>query len=247
MNEFKTQEILTTERSSSFTAGLKAGLPIAVGYLPIAVTFGLLARSAGVPGTTAVLMSWLVFAGASQFVAVNLIALGTHPWEIVMTTFVVNLRHFLMTASLSQRLAPELSTRWRSLLAFGVTDETFSVASMQEGVFLERHYLLGLNMIAWLAWVSGTWAGVFLAGGLPVAIQASMGIALYAMFIGLLAPSLRNGRPVILVVAAAICAHVFLSWAPTFAFLAPGWRLVIASTCGAVLGAIVYPEGVSRA
>lgn len=231
---------------STFIAGLRAGLPIAIGYLPIALTFGLLARSAGVPGTIAVMMSLLVFAGASQFVAVNLIALGTHPWEIVLTTFVVNLRHFLMTASLSQRLAPGLSTGWRSLLAFGITDETFSVASIQSDYYLERYFLLGLNIVAFLSWVSGTWAGVFLAGGMPTALQASMGIALYAMFIGLLAPSLRNGRSIGLVVLAAVCIHIFLNWSPVLAFLAPGWRLVIASIGGAILGALFYPEGVSR-
>ncbi len=230
--------------AQTFAQGLKAGLPIAIGYLPIAIAFGLLARSAGVSLYVAVLMSLLVFAGASQFIAVNLLALGTQAWEIILTTLVINLRHFLMTASLSQRLAPELSKKWRSLLAFGITDETFTVASLQTPSILTAPFVLGLNLIAYSSWVLGTGAGVLLAGGLPAAIQASMGIALYAMFIGLLVPSLRNGLPVIVVVSAAVALQGLMNWVPVLSFLATGWKLVISASLAAMLGAAFYPEGV---
>ncbi|MGI6435816.1 MAG: AzlC family ABC transporter permease [Syntrophomonadaceae bacterium] len=232
------------DRAQTFTQGLKAGLPIAIGYLPIAIAFGLLARSAGVSVYIAVLMSILVFAGASQFIAAGMLALGTHAGEIVLTTFVINLRHFLMSASLSQRLAPELSKPWRSLLAFGVTDESFTVASLQSQPILTAPFILGLNLIAYLSWVAGTGVGVLLAGGLPAALQASMGIALYAMFIGLLVPSLRKGRPVIIVVLAAIVFQAMMNWVPALCGLATGWKLVLAASAAAMLGAACYPQGV---
>jgi predicted branched-subunit amino acid permease len=71
--------------------GIKAGVPIAIGYLPIAIAFGVLAKSSGVPSFIAMLMSLLVFAGASQFVAINLLGLGALPFEIVLTTFILKL------------------------------------------------------------------------------------------------------------------------------------------------------------
>lgn len=234
------------EAATTFAQGLKAGLPIAIGYLPIALAFGLLARSAGVSLLTTVLMSLLVFAGASQFIAVNLLALGTQAWEIVLTTLVINLRHFLMSASLSQRLAPGLSKPWRSLLAFGITDETFTVASLQTQSTLAAPFILGLNLFAYASWVLGSGLGVLLASGLPAALQASMGIALYAMFIGLLVPSLRNGLPVVVVVLAAVVFQAIMNWVPGLSFLATGWKLVISAGLASMLGAGFYPQGVEK-
>jgi 4-azaleucine resistance transporter AzlC len=235
-----------SEEGSTFLQGLKAGLPIAIGYLPIAVAFGLLARSAGLSPFITVLMSLLVFAGASQFIAVNLIALGTQAWEIVLTTLVINLRHFLMSASLSQRLAVSLAKPWRSLLAFGITDETFTVASLQSQSILRGPFILGLNFIAYASWVLGSALGVLLAGGLPASLQASMGIALYAMFIGLLVPSLRKGWPVVIVVVAAVVSQSVMNWVPALSTLATGWKLVLSASLAAMLGAVLYPQGVEN-
>nr|MBO2470792.1 branched-chain amino acid ABC transporter permease [Bacillota bacterium] len=100
----------------AFFRGVRTGVPIAVGYLPISMAFGVLARSAGLPEVAAVAMSVLVYAGASQFVAVNLLALGVAWSEIVLTTFLLNLRHLLMTAALSRRIEPGVPKPLRALV-----------------------------------------------------------------------------------------------------------------------------------
>ncbi len=224
--------------------GLKASVPIAVGYIPIAITFGLVAKSSGIPDHIALLMSFIVFAGASQFVGVNLIALGTNPWEIILTTFILNLRHFLMTASLSLRIDPSVSRTWRFLIAFGVTDETFTVASLQKDKTLSPFFITSLNMLAFLAWNAGTWAGIFLASGLPASLQASMGIALYAMFIGLLVPSLKESRPILLVVLISIAINSVLFWIPLSAGLSAGWRIILSTVLAALTAAMIFPAGI---
>ncbi|KUG03477.1 branched-chain amino acid transporter [hydrocarbon metagenome] len=226
--------------------GLKASVPIAVGYIPIAITFGLVAKSSGIPDHIALLMSFIVFAGASQFVGVNLIALGTNPWEIILTTFILNLRHFLMSASLSIRIDPSVSSAWRCLMAFGVTDETFTVASLQKDKILSPYFIVALNMLAFLAWNAGTWAGIFLASGLPASLQASMGIALYAMFIGLLVPALKESRPILLVVLISIGINSALSWMPLSADLSAGWRIIFSTISAAFAAAIIFPAGTGR-
>lgn len=230
-----------------FIAGIKTSIPIAVGYIPIAITFGLVAKSSGIPDYIALLMSFIVFAGASQFVGVNLIALGTNPWEIIFTTFILNLRHFLMTASLSMRIDPSLSKAWRCLLAFGVTDETFSVASLQKDQLLSPWFIIALNMLAFLAWNAGTWAGIFLASGLPPSLQASMGIALYAMFIGLLVPPLRSSRPILLVVLISVGINSALSWIPLSASLSTGWRIIMSTILAALAATMMFPTGTGGA
>lgn len=224
----------------AFRSGMRAGIPVAVGYIPIAIAFGLLAKSSDMPNIITLAMSLFIFAGASQFIGVQLIMAGSMYWEIVLTTFILNLRHFLMSASLSQRIETT-SNRFLAAIAFGVTDETFSVASTREEA--ERgHFVLGLNFIAFFAWNVGTWIGVFLAFGLPQSVQASMGIALYAMFIGLLIPSLTR-KPVIIVATIAVFTQAFLYWvvAP-FIPLSSGLSIILATIVAAGAGALLYEQ-----
>jgi len=230
----------------TFYNGVAAGLPVALGYIPIAITFGLLANAAGVPNHVSIMMSLLVFAGASQFVAVNLLAMGVTHWEIVLTTFILNLRHFLMTASVSRRIQRGTPKNIMALIAFGVTDETFTVASLRREAELSPAFALGLNLAAFSAWNAGTWAGIFLGAGLPASLQASMGIALYAMFIGLLVPSMRGSRQVLVISLLAAGIHSLLHWLPPLNGLPTGWSIIITTVLAAAAGAALFPERSDR-
>jgi len=166
---------------------------------------------------------------------------GIAPWQIVLTTFILNLRHLLMSASLAQRIPAGLSRKWRALIAFGITDETFSVASMQEQKTLHRDFILGLNIVAFISWNAGTWVGIFLAAGLPSAVQNSMGIALYAMFIGLLVPSLRTSRSAAGVCFMAVIFHSLLHWGVSRVIpLSAGWNIILATLFSAALGVKLF-------
>jgi len=234
--------VLLQTRYSAFTDGLKAAIPIAIGYIPIGITFGLLARSAGIPDYITVMMSLIIFAGASQFVGINLIALGTSFWEIILTTFILNLRHLLMSASLSQKVVPETSKGILALLSFGITDETFMVASFREEDHLKPEFLAGLNLLAFSAWNVGTWIGIFLSAGLPEAVKTSMGIALYVMFIGLLVPSCRRSKATLFIALLAMAVHGFLHYTPSITLLSTGLKIVITTIITALMGAIIFPE-----
>lgn len=227
----------------TFVEGIKSGIPIAAGYIPIGIAFGLLAKSAGVPNHITILMSLAVYAGASQFIGANLMAAGTAPWEIVMTTFIINLRHMLMSASISRRIEEGTHKLWMPVLAFGITDETFSVASFRKEAELSPKFILGLNILAYASWNVGTWIGIFMARGLPEMLKTSMGIALYAMFIGLLVPSLRRSRPVLVISIMAVAVHSVLHWVPLFAGLSAGWGIIITTLAAAAAGAAIFPGG----
>ncbi|WP_070328059.1 AzlC family ABC transporter permease [Exiguobacterium aurantiacum] len=234
------QQATPLSNQDAFRSGMRAGIPVAVGYIPIAIAFGLLAKSFDMPNVITLAMSLFIFAGASQFIGIQLIMAGSMYWEIVLTTFILNLRHFLMSASLSQRIETT-SNRFLAAIAFGVTDETFSVASTRNEA-TRGHFVLGLNLIAFFAWNVGTWIGVFLAFGLPQSVQASMGIALYAMFIGLLVPSLTR-KPVIVVAALAVVTQVVLYWGvASFIPLSSGLSIIIATIVAAGVGALLYEQ-----
>lgn len=225
----------------SFRAGCQAAIPVAVGYFPIAVAFGLLARSVGVPDWGALSLSVIVYAGASQFVAVNLMGLGASVAEVVLATFVLNFRHFLMSSTLSRRIAPGTSFGTRALLAFGVTDETYAVASLRPEPLLAPSFLAGLNLASYLSWVSGSFVGLFLAQSLPSVIQKGMGVALYAMFIGLLVPSACKDRRVLVVALLAMALNGLYRLSPLGAF-GGGWGVLGATALAALTGALLYPS-----
>lgn len=218
------------KKQSYFRNGLQDGISIGIGYLPIALTFGLLAKSTGLSLGETTLMSLLVYAGASQYISLNLIALGTGPAAIVITTFIVNIRHFLMTASLNEKVEQD-HPFIKAIYAFGVTDETFSVAATKEGK-VSTPYMFGLTIVAYGSWVINSGIGHFVGANLPEVLQESMEIALYAMFIGLLVPSLKRQRKTILLAGfAAILNSIFTYILPADW---SGWAIVSATLLSAI-------------
>jgi 4-azaleucine resistance transporter AzlC len=235
-------ESLIKNNALSFADGLKAGISIAIGYIPIAIAFGILAMSSAVPSYAAVLMSLIVFAGASQFIGIQLIIIGTSPWQIIVTTFILNLRHFLMSSSLSSRLSKNISKPMLSLISFGVTDETFAVATTGEHEELSAQYLIGLNGIAFLSWNFGTWIGIFAGNVLPASLVNSMNIALYCMFIGLLIPSVKNNKPALIVAVSAMLINAALKYLPYTSSLSSGTTIIVSTLLAAVVGTIFFKE-----
>jgi 4-azaleucine resistance transporter AzlC len=216
--------------------GMITSIPIAIGYIPIAITFGIIAQTAGLNIFQAMSMSLIVFAGASQFVGVNLLTMGVPLTEIILTTFILNFRHFLMSSFLITKFE-EMKKSLLAIVGFGITDETFSIASLQEGK-LSAPFLLGLNFTAYTAWVGGTGIGVLLATGMPPVLQSSMGIALYAMFIGLLVPNMKKSLKVTIVALGAGFVNIILS-----NYLSIGWSIIAATIVGALLGSILFKGG----
>ncbi|MBA4492731.1 AzlC family ABC transporter permease [Paenactinomyces guangxiensis] len=222
-----------------FLQGSKKGLPIVVGYIPIAIAFGVLARQADLPILPTILMSILVYAGASQFMAVNMLVSGTAGLEIVIATFILNLRHLIMSLSMMNILR-HVPKSWKSLLSFGVTDESFAVASLEaseNGSRLHHFFVLGLFTTAYASWIAGTWAGAVLYQLIPASISDSMSIALYAMFIGLLVPAAQKAWRVGLIAAASMILCTLFNQV-----FSTGWSVVLATIFGSVAGIFVYEK-----
>lgn len=208
--------------TGAIRAGITEGLPIFIGYFPIAIAFGLLAKSVPLSFLEAGLFSALVFAGASQFIAASLLAAGVGLPSIVVTTFLINSRHLLLSAAVAARL--EGTRRWFPLAAYGVTDETFAVATTRPEPY-GTPYLLGLNTTAWLGWLAGTLTGHVAGGFLPERLQATMGLLLYVMFLGILMPQVRKEMRVLAVAGLSGGIHWGLK---ALGWLPDGWNLVVA-------------------
>ena len=193
-----------------FLAGARDTIPMLVGASPFGLIFGTLAIGSGLPVWLTLGLSALVFAGSSQFVAVSLIGSGAALPVIWLTTFVVNLRHALYSATLLP-YARALPARWRWALAFWLTDETFAVvenqlrhhSSPQDGA----HYWLGSSLAMYFNWQLWTIAGVVLGQSIPGLATLGLDFAMVATFAAIVALQLRE-RPVLF--AAVVAGTVAL-------------------------------------
>lgn len=216
-------------RTSDFISGLRAGVSIAIGYFPVAVTFGLLSKSSGLSLAETFSMSLIVYAGAAQYIALNLLSLGIGIAEIILATFILNSRHFLMSASIQARAAKE--PLWKKLIyAFGITDETFSVASMKPGK-ITAGFMFGLGGIAYGSWLLSTLLGYLFGASLPDVLKESMGIALYAMFIALLMPALSKSRKILTLALSGAGLNFLFTY---FELLSTGWSLITSALLASI-------------
>jgi 4-azaleucine resistance transporter AzlC len=217
---------------------LKAGFPIFVGYFPAAVAFGILAKGCEITLVECILFSAVVFAGASQFIALNLVMAGMGFPGIILTTLLVNFRHFLMSAYLSTRVG-KMAKRYRYLMAFGVTDEVFSVLSLKKGE-LTKTFVYILQLSAYTGWVSGTIAGYVLGGFLPEVLTKSMAVALYSLLLAILLPEMKKSSiAVILTVSSGLLNTLLLK----MDFLPKGWSIIICILIIALVGSFFVKEG----
>lgn len=228
-------------RINTFGYGIKQGLPIALGYFPVSFTFGLMAVEGGIPAWAAILISMTNLTSAGQFAGTKLIMAGSGFVEIGITTFVINIRYMLMSLSLSQKVDGDMGVIERMIIAFGITDETFAVASMEKKNISYR-YMLGLITCPYWGWALGTIAGAATCSVLPKALCSSMGIALYAMFIALVVPAAKKSRPALVVMTFAIIVNTLLKYLPLTDGISAGWRIIISTVSACTVGALLYGE-----
>ncbi|RPF50143.1 AzlC family ABC transporter permease [Aquisalibacillus elongatus] len=231
----------TLDRKLAIKQGIVSGFPIFLGYLPIAIAYGVLAKESGLSTLETTMMSVLVFAGAAQFMAAGMFAAGAMFFEIVIATFVLNFRHFIMSMSF-MNVGKRFPLKWKFPLSLGLTDETFAVSSLNKDQAQYKngtYFYLSLILIAYIGWIFGSLAGALLGDVLPQALSESMGIALYAMFIGLLVPSVKKEWRIGIIAIFSMMLNFILM---ELANLSQGWSIVLATIIGSFLGIFLLKE-----
>ncbi len=219
-------------RKSTLNRGVSAAWPICLGYTPIGLAFGVLAQKAGLTPLEIGLMSVIVFAGSSQFIAVSMLSAGASMASIVATAFIVNLRHFLMSSALAVYLKNSDRTKL-TFFSYGVTDESFAVnlTRFRESDW-DLNSALVTNYTANLTWFITTVLGGFSGQFIP-AHAFGIDYALVAMFICLLVFQLKG----LIYVITAIIAGIF---AVLLSMIIPGNSyIVIASMTAAAIGVVL--------
>ncbi|QHQ63023.1 branched-chain amino acid ABC transporter permease [Anaerocolumna sedimenticola] len=232
--------MFTNDNKTNFYYGLKRGIPIALGYIPVSFTFGLMAVTGGLPVWLTIFISISNITSAGQFAGTGLILAGAGYLEITLTTFIINIRYMLMSLSLSQKIESKMPLYQRLIFAFGITDETFTVASMEQGK-LPFFYLLGLITGPICGWTLGTAMGSLICSKLPQSLSSAMGIALYGMFIAIIVPPAKKSKAILIIVLISVFTMCILKYIPIFKVISSGFRIIIATAVGAGTGAFLFP------
>ena len=224
--------------AKQFLNGARFGIPIALGYIPVSFSFGMLAVAGGIPAWAAVIISMTNLTSAGQFAGINIISAAGGMWEMGITTFVINLRYMLMSLALSQKIE-KMSLIKRLITAFGITDEIFAVASTTARK-VTFPFMAGIIVIPNIGWTFGTFLGAYANKILPESLASAMGITLYAMFIAIIIPASRKNKSVLFVLITAVIISSVIYF--TMPFISSGWTVIIAAVLSSAFGAIFFKE-----
>lgn len=224
---------------NSYFAGLKKGVPIALGYLSVSFGFGISVVNQGLKAIWAVLISMTNLTSAGQVAGVTVLLSQGPLLEMVLTELVINLRYSLMGIALTQKLG-RYPLRHRIISAFGITDEIFAVAVSEPGTIGPR-FLYGLTTLPYIGWTAGTVIGALAGNILPSAVSAALGIAIYSMFVAIVVPQMRADRGILCAVILACAMSCVLYYVPIFSFVSQGFSIILCAVTASAILAVVKP------
>ena len=223
-----------------FSLGIHDGMPICLGYFSVSMAFGLAAVNGGLPMWSAIIISLTNLTSAGQFAGANLIIENAALVEIAMTTLIINIRYFLMSLSVSQKLDKSVSLAGRCVISFGITVEIFAVSDQRKSS-LTLPYMLGLILMPLIGWTGGTAFGAVASSLMPEMLTNALGIALYGMFIAIIIPPAREQRSVLFTVVLAVVLGVAFYYLPLLKEISSGWSVIIITIIVCTIAALLFP------
>lgn len=226
-------------KDKPFLRGLKAGIPIGLGYLSVSITFGLMAVAKGLHWWQALLISLLTLTSAGQFASLNIIVNPGRYIEMLVSQCTINVRYCFMSIALSQKTDSKFKGIYKWLLGFFITDEIFAVAMTENKV--SRPFFLGLGVFPYLGWALGTLSGAILGSILPESVMLALNIAIYGMFIAIIVPPMLEDKTIIISVLIAALISCILTFVPYLKEIPTGIAISISAVVAALVCAILFP------
>ena len=224
---------------SAYRAGLKAGLPICLGYFSVSFGFGTLAITQGLSILQATILSITNLTSAGQFAGLTVIVTGASLLEMILTQLVINSRYALMSLALGQRLGPSVGIGKRLAVAFFNTDEVFALGMAQSK--LTPAFFLGAGTVAAIGWTGGTAMGAIAGSILPASLQTALGIMLYGMFIAIVVPQAKQEKSMGICMILALIFSCLFTYLPILSAVSAGIAIVLCTVAAAAICAWVFP------
>lgn len=224
---------------NSYIRGVKAGVPIGLGYLSVSFTFGIMAVSYGFKWWQAVLISMMTLTSAGQFSGIGTMLHPGQYIEMLISQLTINVRYSFMSISLSQKTDEKFKGIWHWLLGFAMTDEIFAVASTEKEV--SRSFFAGLATTPYLGWTLGTLVGALLGNILPERLMSALGLAIYGMFVAIVMPGMKESKAVVMVVLLAVVLSSLFYYVPVLSQVSSGLAVSICAIIAALVGAAFFP------
>ena len=228
------------KKSKNFLRGMRAGVPLSLGYFAVALSLGMAAAKAGMTAFQATLTSFLINASAGEYIGFTLIAAQASYIEVFVMEAVANARYLLMSCALSQKLSPKATTAQRLLLGYCITDEVFGASISEEG-YLDPKFTYGAMMVAVPGWSLGTLCGVLIGSLLPAWLVGALSISLYGMFISVFIPEAKRNKVVAALVAVSFAASCAFMKIPLFDGISEGIKIIILTVVISLIAAIIFP------
>lgn len=224
---------------NNYTRGLKAGIPIALGYLSVSFTFGIIAISYGLSWWQALIISMTTVTSAGQFAGIGIMLHPGQYFQMLISQITINIRYSFMSISVGQKADERFTGLSRWILGFMMTDEIFAVATQEESV--SRSFFAGLATLPYLGWSVGTLLGAILGSILPDRLMSALSLAIYGMFVAIVVPEMKKSHPVLIVVALAMLLSCAFHYIPFLSSISSGITITIVAISAAVVGAILFP------
>lgn len=224
---------------NNYKRGLITGIPIALGYLSVSFTFGIMAVSFGLSWWQAVLISMTTVTSAGQFAGIGIMIHPGQYIQMLISQITINIRYSFMSISIGQKADSRFSGIYRWLLGFFITDEIFAVATKEDEI--KRSYFAGLATLPYLGWALGTFIGAILGNILPDRLMSALSVAIYGMFVAVVVPEMKKARPVLIVVIIAIILSCLFYYIPLVSKISSGITITIVAITAAIIGSIFFP------
>lgn len=228
------------DNKTCFKRGVKDGMPIALGYFAVAFTLGIAAKNAGFGAFQAAASSLLNHASAGEYAVIALVAAEGSYWEMAVMALVANIRYLLMSAALSQKLAPDTSVLHRLLVGYTITDEIFGISSAFPGR-LNPWYSYGAVCIAVPSWAFGTYLGVTVGNILPLRLVSALSVGLYGMFIAIIVPPCRKNKVALGLILVSFAASFLANYWSLLAGISSGMKTIILTVVISLVAALLFP------
>lgn len=220
--------------------GFRDGFPICMGYFAVSFALGIEAKRVGLTAFQSFLMSTGMVASAGEFAALLLIASQAGVIEMITTCIIVNLRYFLMSCSLSQKLSGSVHPAHRFGVAYCITDEIFGLSSAVPG-YLEPFYSYAITLVSVAGWSGGTVMGVLVGNILPSSAVNALSVSLYGMFLAIIIPPAKENRFIGGLVAVSMAVSWLFGILPLTAGISSGFKVIILTLLLAGAAAAVNP------